>query len=246
MSTKIKLMKLISSTGLLAIVVIVSQPMQVDAASSKHMRIRISHAKELLGNSYKKSAARKTELANDVPAFVGAAIKRFLPKSFKSNSSKISNTVVAEAERYGFDPIFLMAVIQNESSFNPQMKGGAGEIGLMQIKPSTAEWIAKTYKIQYSDAKSLYNPETNIKIGAAFLHKLRSQFNSKSGLYISAYNIGARKVRKMVSGKNSPKVYVNAVMKRYNAIYAAFSTSGNQQEKGQMAWMKVAGVTSGI
>ena len=244
MTTQIKLIKLTTTTALMSLLSMTIQPMHVDAATAKHMRIRITHAKELLGTNYKKSIVRKTEAADDVAEFVKAATKRFLPTAYKKNSGKIAATLLAEAERHGFDPIFLMAVIQNESSFNPKMKGSFGEIGLMQVKPSTAEWIAKTYKIEYSGEKSLYDPETNIKLGAAFIHKLRTQFDAQGRLYLSAYNIGAKKVRKMVSGKKAPKEYVMAVMKRYIAIYSAFNTEGNHQEKGQMAFLKVSGVTA--
>jgi soluble lytic murein transglycosylase len=239
-----KLMKFTSAMALIAITVGTMQPLHVDAATAKHMRVRITHAKELLGPSYKKSIVRTTESADDVAEFVKAATQRFLPAAYKKNSAQVATTILTEADRYGFDPIFLMAVIQNESSFNPRMKGSFGEIGLMQVKPSTAEWIAKSYKIDYSDAKALYEPETNIKIGAAFIHKLRGQFDAKSRLYVSAYNIGAKKVRSMVRGKNAPKEYVMAVMKRYIAIYSAFNATGDHEAKGQMAFLKVSGVTN--
>jgi len=249
MEMSVKLMKLKRATTLLSVASVVSMtaigilPHSAEAAHAKHGHVRISHAKELLGGTYRRSVVRKTESADDVSEFVKAATLRFLPKHYKKSASKISATVMAEAERYGFDPIFLMAVIQNESSFNPRRKGHFGEIGLMQLKPSTAKWIAHTYKISYHGAKSLYNPETNIKIGAAYFHKLRDQFEAHSRLYLSAYNIGAKKVREMVSDKRIPKEYVIAVMKRYLAIYAAFGTDGTHREKGQMAWLKVSNLT---
>ena len=244
MSTQNKLLKLISGTTLLAVVAIAMQPMQVDAASSKKIRVRISHARELLGGAYKKSAVRKTEAQDDVSGFVTAATQRFLPKAFKAKAPAVAKAILEESEKYGFDPIFLMAVIQNESSFNPKLKGGVGEIGLMQIKPDTAEWIAKRYKIKYSGAESLYDPEINVRIGAAFIYKLRNQFESKSRLYLSAYNIGAKKVRRLVSGKKSPKIYVMAVMKRYLAIYTAMSAKGDHKLHAQKAWLAVSNVTS--
>jgi soluble lytic murein transglycosylase len=244
MVTQNKRMKLNSAAALIAIMSTSFMAQSVDAATSKNIRTRISHAKELLGSTYKKSVVRKAESANDVAGFVKAATLRFLPSSYKKKSDQISTVIMAEAERYGFDPIFLMAVIQNESSFNPKMKGSFGEIGLMQVKPSTAEWIAKTYKIEYKNSKSLYEPETNIKIGAAFIHKLRDQFDSQSRLYISAYNIGAKNVRKMVRGKNTPKVYMMAVMKRYVAMYSGLSNRGTAQEQGRMAWVQVSQVTA--
>jgi 2-oxoacid:acceptor oxidoreductase gamma subunit (pyruvate/2-ketoisovalerate family) len=44
-----------------------------------------------------------------------------------------------------------------------------GEIGLMQLKPVTAKWICNKFNMPWKGAKSLYDPVTNIKIGAVYL-----------------------------------------------------------------------------
>src|SRR5512144_2060024 len=45
------------------------------------------------------------------------------------------------AQRYGIDPALVKAVVWRESKFNPKVRGRVGEIGLMQIRPLTAqEW----------------------------------------------------------------------------------------------------------
>ena len=240
-------MKLVSGMLLIVTLLISAQPSLVDAATNKQISNRISHAKELLGKSYKHSAVRKTERADNIAEFVNKSTKNLLPKSQKKVSHEIATAIMHESEHYGFDPIFLMAVIQNESSFNPKMKGSAGEIGLMQIKPDTAEWIAKTYKLEYKGAESLFNPAINIRIGAAFMNKLRNQFAAKSGLYLSAYNAGAKKVRMMVSEKNTPTAYAMAVMKRYFAIYSALGTeTGTQSERADLAFANVRNITAKI
>ncbi len=241
-----KSMKLVSGMAIVAVLMMSAQPALVDAATNKQVRNRITHAKELLGKGYKNSAVRRTEGADNIAEFINSSTKNLLPKAHKKSAHEISSIIMRESEKYGFDPIFLMAVIQNESSFNPRMKGGAGEIGLMQIKPDTAEWIAKTYKLSYKGAQSLYNPEINISIGAAFLNKLRTQF-SNSNLYLSAYNAGAKRVRMMISEKNTPKIYASAVMKRYFAIYSALGTSkGTQSERANLAFTNVRNLTMKI
>ena len=240
-------MKFVSGFALAVTLMISAQPSLVGAATNKQITNRISHAKELLGKSYKRSNVRKTESAENILEFVSSSTKNLLPKAHKKSSKEIATVIMHESERYGFDPIFLMAVIKNESSFNPRMKGGAGEIGLMQIKPETAAWIAKSCKIKYKDAQSLYNPETNIRIGAAFMNKLRTQFSAQSSLYLSAYNAGAKKVRMMVSVKNAPKAYATAVMKRYFAIYSALGmNTGTQSERADLALVNVRNITAKI
>ena len=211
--------------------------------SSDFDQMRLSHAQELLGHVYKKKVIRKSEKVTDIAEFVKETTHRFLPKAYLKKSPSIAKTLLEESENYELDPVFLMAVIQNESSFNPKQKGSLGEIGLMQLKPDTAAWIAHEYGIKYKNAKSLYDPNVNIRIGAALLDKLRHQFDSKSRLYLSAYNIGAKKVRRMVSDKKIPKEYVQAVMKRYMAFYSAFKIPGGSKEQGEAAWTNTLRLT---
>lgn len=194
-------------------------------ASKTSQTTRIAHAKELLGGvAYRKGSAKKAEALKDMTDFIERMTDEWLPEKFSKKSKSVANAIVGEAERYEFDPIFLLAVIQNESMFNPEMRGKHTEIGLMQVKPSTAAWIAKKMGIKYHGEKSLLNPVENIKIGAAYMSMLRDQFDSHSRLYISAYNMGARKVRQVVAEDKMPKEYVQAVMKRYMAIYSAFAS----------------------
>jgi len=231
----------------LSIAFFMSSQQPVDAATSSQVHNRITHAKELLGKNYKHSAVSKTEKAANIAEFINSSTQYFLPPAHKNKAREIASVIMHESERFGFDPIFIMAVIENESSFNPRMKGGAGEIGLMQIKPDTAQWIAKAYKIDYKNAQSLYNPATNIRIGAAFMSKLRTQFSADSGLYLSAYNAGAKRVRKMVSVNVAPRAYATAVMKRYFAIYSALGTnSGTQTQRAELALVNVKNITTKV
>jgi soluble lytic murein transglycosylase len=204
---------------------------------------RLTHAMELLGKkSFKASGIAKTENFN-IQSFVSEATNQFLPENQKSLSKKIAHAILTQADNHGFDPIFLVALIQNESSFNTKKKGSFGEIGLMQVKPSTAEWIAKLYHIPYQGEKSLYNPEINIQIGVAYIFKLRTQFNSKSDLYISAYNMGAVNVRRILAQNETPHEYRTAVMSRYLAIYRGFNGNGSEKQKGFYAFRQVAALT---
>ena len=237
-------MKLVAAVAVLVSVMMSFSSALASTTSIKQDSSRISHAKELLGSRYKRSSVRKTEKSDNIAEFVESSTKNLLPSAHKKSAAQISSVIMSESERYGFDPIFLMAVIQNESSFNPRMKGSAGEIGLMQIKPDTAQWIAKANKLEYKNAQSLYNPEINIRIGAAFMNKLRTQFSADSALYLSAYNAGAKKVRMMVSGKNAPRIYATAVMKRYFAIYSALGNgSGTQTQRGERSLASVKSIT---
>ena len=203
---------------------------------------RITHSRELLGSGFHRVIGNEDQ-QKGLSSFVQSVAKRFLPKEFSPQSQKIAKTLIHEAETHGFDPVFLLAMIQNESSFNPRMIGSAGEIGLMQIKPDTAQWIAKLSRISYHGKNSLFDPVFNIRIGVALLSHLRSQFDSASRLYVSAYNLGAKKVKTLVSRNIVPKEYVKAVMKRYLAMNSALREETDPLQQGELAWMNINQVT---
>lgn len=240
MGTQLKVIKIVAVTAFFGFTTPVAD------ASKESQSARLSHAKELLGGTYKRSVVRHGEKVEDVTEFVEQMTKRFLPDAYGKKAKSVATAIIREAEKYEFDPIFLMAVIQNESSFNPEMRGGHGEIGLMQVKPSTAKWIGKLYGLKYKGDQSLLDPVSNIRFGAAFMDKLRDQFDSHSRLYISAYNIGATKVRRMVSEEKIPKEYVQAVMKRYVAIYSAFAHNGDVKARTELAVARLRDVTRTI
>ncbi|MGE3974125.1 MAG: lytic transglycosylase domain-containing protein [Bdellovibrionales bacterium] len=183
--------------------------------ASVNNEIRLTHAKELLGNkSFQKSPVKHTAAFKAVNKFILLSATQSLSKKWKENSLQVTNAVIVEANRYNFDPLFLMAVMKHESSFNPDAIGGVGEIGLMQIRPETAKWIADMYKIKWNGAKALKDPVYNVKIGSAYLDYLRGKFDHGQ-LYLSAYNMGPKGVKNALSKNIWPKIYSSNVMRHY-------------------------------
>lgn len=76
--------------------------------------------------------------------------------------------LVAIADRHaakaGVPVELVRAIIRVESDWDKELTGHAGEIGLMQIKPETARDMGFSGK-----ADALYEPETNIRWGVAYL-----------------------------------------------------------------------------
>lgn len=92
------------------------------------------------------------------------------------------------ADKYGVPKELIFAVIKAESNFESSAKSSAGAIGLMQIMPSTHEWLAGKLGEPALTAL-LYDPDTNIKYGAYYLKYLYSRFGSWEKAII-AYNWG--------------------------------------------------------
>ncbi len=89
------------------------------------------------------------------------------------------------AGEYDVPAELALAVVQIESSFRPTVKGSAGEIGLMQVKPATARLMG--YK---GEAYGLYDPETNIRYGMKYLAGAHDLGDGKICRTILKYNAG--------------------------------------------------------
>jgi soluble lytic murein transglycosylase len=182
-------------------------------------KMRVEHARELMGKSYDKSVVKKGEDRSHLEENILKTVEKNLPKGFKSLAWSVSQTIITESERHKLDPYFVMAVIAGESSFNPRARGPVGEIGLMQLRPATGEWMAERIGLKWHGEHSLRNPLDNIRLGTAYLAWLRRKFDKKGQLYIAAYNMGAKSVKNALERKIRPKDYPKHVMKRYLALY---------------------------
>jgi soluble lytic murein transglycosylase len=181
--------------------------------------VRVDHARELLGSRYKKSIVSTFEKSKVLEKNILATVTKRLPKKYKTQAKAVTEAIIKEASAQGLDPYFVMAVISGESSFNPLAIGPVGEIGMMQIRPATGEWMAKKIKLAWKGDKTLRDPIANIKLGTAYLAWLREKFSNQSQLYLAAYNMGAKNVKKAVAKDVWPKDYPIHVMKRYLAFY---------------------------
>ncbi len=189
------------------------------AKASQHTS-RLSHARELMGSYYSRSVVRQAESLDDLSDHITEWTSDAMKGRHHRHARAVASAILAESRVHGFDPIFLMAVIESESSFNPLARGTSGEVGLMQLMPETARWIAKRegWNLKIT-SKCLRDPVINIKIGAAYLAYLRKQFDSHGRLYLSAYNMGATNVNRALARQVWPKEYSARVMTKYIEYY---------------------------
>lgn len=92
------------------------------------------------------------------------------------------------AGEFKVDKNLLKAVAKVESGFRENAKSSAGAVGVMQLMPSTAKWVASELGDSYSEEK-LFNANTNIRYGAFFLSYLLGKYEDL--VYVLAcYNAG--------------------------------------------------------
>ncbi|RXF75653.1 lytic transglycosylase domain-containing protein [Hansschlegelia zhihuaiae] len=85
-------------------------------------------------------------------------------KTAQPDEQAIRAMVRREAEGVGLPPEIAEAVTEVESGYNQRAVGGVGEIGLMQVLPSTARMLGFSEPLP-----KLFDPETNIKYGVRYL-----------------------------------------------------------------------------
>ena len=117
---------------------------------------------------------------------------------------------IASAQKEQLPPSLILAIMENESRFNPMATSPIPAFGLMQVVPTSAGKDATQYLFgqpKLLSASYLYTPHHNIKIGSGYLHILYHRYlrkikNPTSRLYctIAAYNTGAGNVAKAYTG----------------------------------------------
>jgi len=94
-----------------------------------------------------------------------------------------------EATKNALDPAWVAAEIRAESVFNPKARSGANAMGLMQLLPGTGADTARRIGMPWSGAQSLYDSDTNIALGTAYLRQMEDKYG-QTYVAIAAYNAG--------------------------------------------------------
>lgn len=132
-----------------------------------------------------------------------------ISKDASSNNLTIDQAVDNASKKYGIDKRLILAVIKQESSFDPNSTSGAGAMGLMQLMPGTAKELG---------VKDAYNINENVDGGTKYLKEMLNTFGDYK-MALAAYNAGPGVVEK--SGENinnlpsETKNYVSKVSQYY-------------------------------
>lgn len=108
------------------------------------------------------------------------------------------DTVETYSDRYRVDPYLAIAVIKTESKFQDGVHSHRGAIGLMQLMPDTAEWIAGQLEDPSYSIEAIHEPERNIRYGIWYLSTLQREFDGNDVLALAAYNAGRGNVQSWI------------------------------------------------
>lgn len=105
------------------------------------------------------------------------------------------------AERSGITKTWATAIARQESAFWVEARSRVGARGLMQLMPATARATAKKHGLPLNGLGSLYDPETNINLGSAYLGEMYRRFNSNRVFATAAYNAGPHRVTRWLQAR---------------------------------------------
>ena len=102
---------------------------------------------------------------------------------------KHEDIIRQQAAEKRLDPALIAAVIYQESKFQDRTSS-AGAKGLMQLLPSTAEFIAHKSGGTQFEVRDLATPQVNIAYGSWYLRYLIDHYSGNQTLAVAAYNAG--------------------------------------------------------
>ena len=102
-------------------------------------------------------------------------------------------SIVDWSQKRQLNPLLVASLIRQESRFESEIRSPAGATGLMQVMPSTADWIAP--KINLKEF-SLTNAQDNINLGTWYFQHTHEEYSNNSALAVASYNAGPGNVAK--------------------------------------------------
>jgi soluble lytic murein transglycosylase-like protein len=150
-----------------------------------------------------------------------------LTGSIRQRARKLRPLVNQYARKYELPPALILAVIEKESSFNPQARSPRLGIGLMQLVPHEGGREAYRYSHRKSGTptlQELQDPNTNIRLGSAYLRLLLDRHfddieseDVRVAVALAAYNWGPTRMRKVMERAGVPRTLddVESLLKQH-------------------------------
>jgi soluble lytic murein transglycosylase len=105
----------------------------------------------------------------------------------------------------GVSRALVLALIRQESEFDPTATSSANARGLMQLLPATAQDAARRYGLAYTGGNDLYQPQANLAIGCYHLKDLLDGLSGSYVLTIAGYNAGKARVTSWTTTRGDPR-----------------------------------------
>lgn len=122
---------------------------------------------------------------------------------WRSREHRYDDLIREAADLHEVDPALVKAVVWRESRFRAVARGGAGELGLMQLQENAAiEW-ADAAKVAGFDHLHCLDARTNLLAGTFYLHRLLQRYTNTDDpvpYALADYNAGRTRVLRWSEG----------------------------------------------
>lgn len=112
-----------------------------------------------------------------------------------------TDLIARYADERGLDRYLVTALMAQESTFQADVVSPANAWGLMQLLPSTGRRYATKLGVTRFSTASLTEPDTNVRLGTAYLADLMTQFDGNIAQALAAYNAGENRVARWRADK---------------------------------------------
>ena len=161
----------------------------VEASLKDEARTKADARSFQRGQEYARNGAypRSVGLANQISLLSDELNRYRYPLAFWATIRKI-------AQERDLDPYLVLALIRQESIFDPRALSPASAFGLMQLLPSTAVRTAAQLGLPPPPPENLYEPELNLTLGTHYLKELLRRYPNNPAKALAAYNAGENAV----------------------------------------------------
>ncbi|MFH0934954.1 MAG: lytic transglycosylase domain-containing protein, partial [Pseudomonadota bacterium] len=112
-----------------------------------------------------------------------------------------SDVLSEQARTWKLDEPWVFGLVRQESRFIADARSSAGAMGLMQLLPSTARWVAKKSGMKGFHLSRVNLPKVNAELGAFYLRHLFDGLDGNLVLAATAYNAGPGRARRWRDAK---------------------------------------------
>lgn len=107
-------------------------------------------------------------------------------------------------QNLGLDRAWVYGLIRQESRFITDARSGVGAAGLMQVMPSTGQYVAKKIGLTDFVHSMLTDLRTNILLGANYMNMVLANADGSQPLASAAYNAGPGRARSWRATLSAP------------------------------------------
>jgi LysM repeat protein len=116
--------------------------------------------------------------------------------------------LLAAAAEFGVAPAFVLAVAWHESGWQPGVVSHAGAVGLMQLMPATADWVADT---MLGESAAISDPRWNARAGTRLLAFYLARYQGNKAKTLAAYFQGMTSVEQ-IGILQSSQPYIDSIL----------------------------------